>query len=184
MCGRLLWMSEVVFRPLLLLDAASLLYRAYHSVPELRAPDGTKVHAAMGFLNYVSRLLPDRRPFLMQYYGSSIGQEVTNPLFTVTTKDRFGLVTVHGQDYQIVDIGMRMLEPHELFAAQGFPLNYIIDHDSEGNKISKAKQVARCGNAVPPPFAEHLVRANLPELCTGNVDGEEMGMDQLAFFNL
>ena len=124
------------------------------------------------------------RAFLMQYYGSSIGQEVTNPLFTVTTKDRFGLVTVHGQDYQIVDIGMRMLEPHELFAAQGFPLNYIIDHDSEGNKISKAKQVARCGNAVPPPFAEHLVRANLPELCTGNVDGEEMGMDQLAFFNL
>jgi DNA (cytosine-5)-methyltransferase 1 len=62
---------------------------------------------------------------------------------------------------------MRMLEPHELFAAQGFPKNYIIDKDHEGNRYSKAAQVARCGNAVPPPFAENLVRANLPEHCTG-----------------
>jgi DNA (cytosine-5)-methyltransferase 1 len=109
------------------------------------------------------------RAFLMQYYGASVGQEITDPLFTVTTKDRFGLVTVHGQDYQIVDIGMRMLEPHELFAAQGFPKDYIIDRDSDGKKLSKATQVARCGNAVPPPFAEALVSANLPELCSGNM---------------
>lgn len=107
------------------------------------------------------------RTFLMKYYGSDIGQACNDPLHTVTTKDRFGLVTVHGQDYEIVDIGMRMLEPHELFAAQGFPKNYIIDKDNEGNVYSKAAQVARCGNAVPPPFAEHLVRANLPEHCTG-----------------
>lgn len=119
------------------------------------------------------------RAFLMQYYGASVGQEVTNPLFTVTTKDRFGLVTVHGQDYQIVDIGMRMLEPRELFNAQGFPSTYIIDHDSEGKVLSKSTQVARCGNAVPPPFAEHLTRANLPELCTGRTEGE---LGQLAFF--
>lgn len=106
------------------------------------------------------------RTFLMQYYGASVGQVVTDPLFTVTTKDRFGLVTVHGQDYQIGNIGMRMLEPRELFNATGFPADYIIDHDSEGKKLSKATQVARCGNAVPPDFAEQLTRSNFPELCT------------------
>lgn len=109
------------------------------------------------------------RAFLLKYYGSADnGQELNDPLHTITTKDRFGLVTIHGVDYQIVDIGMRMLEPHELFAAQGFPPNYIIDVDADGKKYSKAAQVARCGNAVPPPFAEALVRANLPELCTGS----------------
>ena len=107
------------------------------------------------------------RAFLMQYYGTSIGQECSNPLYTVTTKDRFGLVVVAGLQYQIADIGMRMLEPRELFNAQGFPGDYIIDRDSTGKPLSKATQVARCGNAVPPPFAEHLVRANLPEVCTG-----------------
>lgn len=107
------------------------------------------------------------RAFLLKYYGTNIGQACDEPLQTITTKHRFGLVTVQGQDYQIVDIGMRMLEPHELFAAQGFPGNYIIDRDAEGNRFSKATQVAKCGNAVPPAFAEHLVRANLPELCVG-----------------
>lgn len=68
-------------------------------------------------------------------------------------------------DYILVDIGMRMLEPHELFPAQGFPKTYIIDRDSKGKRISKASQVARCGNSVPPVFAEALVRANLPEIC-------------------
>lgn len=76
-----------------------------------------------------------------------------------------GRVTIGGVDYQIVDIGMRMLQPHELYAAQGFPSWYVIDRDSQGNKFAKDKQVARCGNAVPPPFAEALVRANLPEFC-------------------
>jgi len=106
--------------------------------------------------------------FLLKYYGSDIGQDINGPLHTVTTKDRFGLVTIKGQDYQIVDIGMRMLQPHELFKAQGFPSNYIIDHDCTGRSYPKTAQVARCGNAVPPPFAEHLVRANLPELCEEN----------------
>ncbi|MGD6899308.1 DNA cytosine methyltransferase [Bacillus infantis] len=106
--------------------------------------------------------------FLTKYYGSDVGQSLTDPLHTVTTKDRFGLVTLMGQNFQIVDIGMRMLKPHELFAAQGFPSNYVIDRDSEGNKYSGAKQVARCGNAVPPPFADALVRANLPEYCVEN----------------
>jgi len=67
-----------------------------------------------------------------------------------------------------VDIGMRMLQPHELYRAQGFPEWYIIDRDYRSVKYAKDKQVARCGNAVPPPFAEALMRANLPELCEVN----------------
>ena len=106
------------------------------------------------------------RAFLLKYYGTNIGHACDEPLQTVTTKHRFGLVTIQGVDYQIVDIGMRMLEPHELFKAQGFPDSYIIDVDPNGKRIPKAKQVARCGNAVPPPFAQALVEANLPELCT------------------
>ncbi len=76
-----------------------------------------------------------------------------------------GLVTISGVVYRIVDIGMRMLQPRELYAAQGFPEWYIIDRDYMGTRYVKDKQVARCGNAVPPPFAEVLVRANLPEMC-------------------
>ncbi len=107
------------------------------------------------------------RAFLTQYNGASIGQKLDQPLNTISTHDRFGLVTIHGQNYAIVDIGMRMLEPHELFAAQGFPDDYIIDRDADGKKYPKKAQVARCGNSVPPPFAEYLVRANLPEICEG-----------------
>lgn len=105
------------------------------------------------------------RAFLLKYYGTDSTIPCSEPLHTVTTRDRFGLVTVHGEDYQIVDIGMRMLEPHELFAAQGFPGDYVIDHDATGKKFTKTAQVARCGNAVCPPLAAALVRANLPEMC-------------------
>ncbi|KKF70200.1 DNA cytosine methyltransferase [Citrobacter amalonaticus] len=76
-----------------------------------------------------------------------------------------GMVDIDGITYRIVDIGMRMLQPHELYRAQGFPDWYIIDQDYRGKRYAKDKQVARCGNAVPPPFAEALVRANLPEMC-------------------
>jgi len=104
--------------------------------------------------------------FLIAYYGTSRGSKCNEPLQTVVSKDRFGLITIHNQDYRIVDIGMRMLAPRELFNAQGFPVDYIIDVDSKGKRYPKTAQVARCGNAVPPPFAEALVRANLPELCS------------------
>jgi DNA (cytosine-5)-methyltransferase 1 len=67
---------------------------------------------------------------------------------------------VKSETYQIVDIAMRMLQPHELFAAMGFPADYKISHDSEGKKLTKANQVARCGNAVCPPLAAALVAAN------------------------
>ncbi len=79
--------------------------------------------------------------------------------------DEILLLEIGGDWYYISDIGMRMLEPRELYRAQGFPEDYIIDRDNTGKEYSRKEQVARCGNAVPPPFAEALVRANLPEWC-------------------
>lgn len=105
------------------------------------------------------------RAFLIKYYGAGTGQDIKNPLDTVTAKDRFGLVTIDGTDYQIVDIGLRMLEPRELYGCQGFPDDYIIDHDFEGHTYPRSEQVRRCGNSVCPPLPAAMVRSNLPELC-------------------
>ena len=105
------------------------------------------------------------RAYLIKYYGQGTGQGIKEPLGTVTAQDRFGLVAIHGVDYQIVDIGLRMLEPKELYGCQGFPTDYIIDHDNEGKSYPRSEQVKRCGNAVCPPIPAALVRANLPELC-------------------
>lgn len=105
------------------------------------------------------------RAFLIKYYGQGTGQDIKEPLDTVTARDRFGLVTIEGVDYQIVDIGLRMLEPRELYGCQGFPEDYIIDHDYTGKTYPRSEQVRRCGNAVCPPIPAALVRANLPELC-------------------
>ncbi|EBI9417369.1 DNA cytosine methyltransferase [Salmonella enterica] len=102
-------------------------------------------------------------------YDEERAQQVLAFLRKYCGEDCTGLVTVGGVVYRIVDIGMRMLQPRELYRAQGFPDWYIIEHDFRGVKYAKDKQVARCGNAVPPQFAEALVRANLPELC---VNGE------------
>lgn len=85
------------------------------------------------------------------------------------------LFSIGGVWYFMADIGLRMLTPRELYRANGFPDDYKIDRDYTGREYSKTKQVARCGNAVPPPFAAALVRANLPEWC-----GEEITtMEQL-----
>lgn len=128
--------------------------------------DGRKVDQPMPKVTAGGLHIGEVRAFLMKYYGNEkSGVSLDEPLGTVTTNDRFGLVTVDGADYQIVDIGMRMLQPHELYKAQGFPEGYIIDRDYRGQRYAKDKQVARCGNAVPPPFARALVEANLPELC-------------------
>ena len=105
------------------------------------------------------------RAFLIKYYGQGTGQDIKEPLDTVTARDRFGLVTIEGVDYQIVDIGLRMLEPRELYGCQGFPDDYIIDHDYTGKTYPRSEQVRRCGNAVCPPIPAALVRANLPDLC-------------------
>lgn len=105
------------------------------------------------------------RAFLIKYYGNEPdGHGLDSPIGTVTVQDRFGLVTatIEGEEYAIVDIGMRMLTPRELFAAQGFPADYIIDRDAEGRAITKTAQVAKCGNSVCPPIAEALVRAQFP----------------------
>lgn len=107
------------------------------------------------------------RAFLLRFYGQSKEAGLMSPLDTITTKDRFGLVTVRGEPYRIVDIGMRMLAPHELYKAQGFPAGYIIDHgtDEHGERmpLTKTAQVRMCGNSVSPKVAEALVRANVVE---------------------
>lgn len=125
------------------------------------------------------------RAFLIKYYGQGTGQDIKAPLDTVTAQDRFGLVTINGVDYQIVDIGLRMLEPRELYGCQGFPDDYIIDHDYTGKTYPRSEQVRRCGNAVCPPIPAALVRANLPELCvaerTPNMKIEAEQTGQLRF---
>ncbi len=105
------------------------------------------------------------RAYLIKYYGQGTGQGIKEPLGTVTAQDRFGLVTIQGVDYQIVDIGLRMLEPKELYGCQGFPDDYIIDRDYTWKTYPRSEQVRRCGNAVCPPIPAALVRANLQELC-------------------
>lgn len=126
------------------------------------------------------------RAFLIKYYGDATGQDIEQPLDTVTTKDRFGLVTIEGVDYQIADIGLRMLEPRELYGCQGFPEDYIIDHDYTGKTYPRTEQVRRCGNAVCPPIPAALVRANLPEMCvarrTANMRVAEEANGQLMMF--
>ena len=102
--------------------------------------------------------------FLTKYYGTNIGQGPGEPIQTITSKHRFGLVTVNilGEPFVIVDIGMRMLQPRELFRAQGFSDDYIIDPVFGGKQLTKTAQVKACGNSVCPPVAEAVVRANLP----------------------
>ena len=128
------------------------------------------------------------RAFLIKYYGNGSAEDVTEPLDTITSRDRFGLVTIQGVDYQIVDIGLRMLEPRELYGCQGFPEDYIIDHDFEGHTYPRSEQVRRCGNSVCPPLPAAMVRSNLPELCVAermpNITRDRIGLEkngQLAF---
>lgn len=102
--------------------------------------------------------------FLVKYYGTG-GQlaGLHAPAPTSTTRARLGLVAVEGIDYRIVDIGMRMLTPRELFRAQGFPDSYVIAPDYRGKPLTKTAQVRMCGNSVCPPVARALVAANLAD---------------------
>lgn len=101
--------------------------------------------------------------FLVKYYGSGIAVDLHDPVDTVTTKDRLALVTVHiqGAPYVIVDIGLRMLKPHELYRAQGFPPGYIIDRTANGTPLSTSAAVRMVGNSVSPPPLRALAEANL-----------------------
>jgi DNA (cytosine-5)-methyltransferase 1 len=104
--------------------------------------------------------------FLTQYNGTSVGQPVSEPANTSTAKDRFGVVTVQiqGEPYVIEDIGMRMLQPHELYRAQGFREGYIHDRTADGTPITKTDQVRMCGNSVCPPVARAIVLANCADM--------------------
>lgn len=101
--------------------------------------------------------------FMVKYYSTDQDPNLREPLHTVTTKDRFGLVTVKGEPYAIVDIGLRMLTPRELYRAQGFPESYAIDKGADGRPLTKTAQVRMCGNSVCPPLARALVAANYTE---------------------
>ena len=98
---------------------------------------------------------PEIRELLNTYCGYDLGPEDVI------------LLQIGGVWYFMADIGLRMLTPRELYRANGFPDDYKIERDYTGQTYGKSKQVARCGNAVPPPFAAALVRANLPEWCAG-----------------
>lgn len=119
--------------------------------------------------------------FLVKYYGNDTGQSINEPVHTIPTRDRFGLIQIKGVEYKIVDITLRMLLPRELFNAMGFPGNYIIDRDQFGKKIPKDKQVARCGNAVSPPTPKALVKSNLPELCKGGAFVEQVDLFKVGY---
>ena len=109
------------------------------------------------------------RAFLVKYYGNEKeGVSVQEPLHTIPTHDRFGLVMVKGQPYAIVDIGLRMLKPRELYRAQGFADSYIIDwgihpHTGEKIKMTTTASIRMCGNSVCPPMARAYVAANYQE---------------------
>lgn len=108
------------------------------------------------------------RAFLVKYFGTNQDPRLEEPMHTATTKPRFGLVTVNGEPHEIVDIGMRMLTPRELFRAQGFPDSYVIDRTAAGDPVSKTDQIRLCGNSVCPQVAEALVRANYAERVVSN----------------
>lgn len=103
--------------------------------------------------------LAEVRAFLAAYYGTDAGQDVREPLRTVVSRDRFGLVLVEGVEHAIVDIGLRMLEPHELLRAQ-------FGRFAEGYDLSaaqsKSDKVRLIGNSVCPEAAEAVVRVNVP----------------------
>jgi DNA (cytosine-5)-methyltransferase 1 len=107
--------------------------------------------------------------FLTKYYGCGTGQSCNMPIDTITTKDRFALTTViiDGETYQLVDIYYRMLKTEECKLGQGFPMDYIIDHDYKGKPYPKKEQMERIGNSVVPLMAQKLVEANCPYLKVG-----------------
>ena len=111
---------------------------------------------------------PEIRALLNEFCGYELAE------------DEVLLLEISRTLYYIADIGLRMLSPRELYNAMGFPPDYIIDRDYEGNEYKKSAQVARCGNAVCPPVASALVRANLPEWCGVTITTMAQLMDCVA----
>ncbi|MBX9427954.1 DNA cytosine methyltransferase [Ralstonia pseudosolanacearum] len=138
-----------------------------HMVKMYGTTTGSEAGAPMPTVTSGGNHIGEVRAFLVKYYSEGgQDQDCRNPMHTIPTKDRLGLVTVAGEQYQIADIGMRMLEPHELYAAQGFPSSYVIAPVINGRRLPKHAQVRMCGNSVSPPMAAALVRANLPDLAS------------------
>lgn len=114
--------------------------------------------------------------YLKEYDSKNLGHwsEIRELLNTYTdwniSANQVLIFCIDGVEYFISDIGLRMLQPKELYKAQGFPDDYIIDKDCNGKEYNKTKQVARCGNAVPPPFSKALVMANCKWLCDKSCD--------------
>lgn len=104
--------------------------------------------------------------FLINYYGNGTARDLGAPLDTVTTRDRLALVTVtiRGTPYVIVDIHLRMLRPHELYRAQGFPQDYIHTRTADGSPLTITAQVRMVGNSVSPPPLRALAEANLDQV--------------------
>ena len=145
--------------------------------------DGQLIDAPSPTVTASGTHLGEVRAFLTKYYGTGESQDVQLSLGTITTRDRFGLVYVHGEPYAIADIGQRMLQPRELFNAQGFTPDYIVDplvkrappkrkKAKKGGKrrprrastmkpLTKTAQIRMCGNSVCPPIAAALIAANL-----------------------
>lgn len=112
---------------------------------------------------------PEVRALLNRYCGYTLAE------------DELLLLEIGGAFYYIADIGLRMLSPRELYNAMGFPPDYIIDRDYTGKPYPKNEQVARCGNAVCPPLAAAVARANFPEYVAGDTIGTMAAlMDRLA----
>jgi DNA (cytosine-5)-methyltransferase 1 len=105
------------------------------------------------------------RAFLVKYYGSATAADLADPLHSVTSRARFGLVVVSGQVLQIADIGMRMLTPDELKGAQGFGPHYVTNRDAFGRKVTKTDETLLIGNSVSPINGAALIAANL-----GNIE--------------
>lgn len=107
------------------------------------------------------------RAFITKWHGTSTGADLQMPLPTITVNGKggghLGLVIVRGEAYRVVDIGMRMLEPHELFAAQGFPSDYILSPELNGKALNKTQQIKLAGNSVCPQVAEALVAVNVAQ---------------------
>lgn len=123
---------------------------ASHLVKLRNCGIGQDLRAPLGTITAGGQHFGEVRTFLTRYGKAA----------PATGADHLGLVTIDGETYAIVDIGMRMLTPAELYRAQGFPADYIFDRDINGRPFTKKAQIARCGNSVSPPMAEALVRAN------------------------
>lgn len=137
--------GEPMTRPLSTVTASG----AHHGVVTTRI---SKAEPGVGLGHW-----PEIRDLLNEYCGYGLGP------------DDVILFEIDGAAYFMEDIGLRMLTPRELYRANGFPDDYRIERDYTGTVYPKTKQVARCGNAVPPPFATALVRANLPEWCGAEI---------------